>query len=59
MTFGASGGGQCGIPRLKDALNAVPKDQVVYWNNWPGKFTYPEDHVVRETIEFAKLREFG
>ena len=54
--FWSKWGGQCGIPRLKDALGSVPKDQVVYWNDSPGKFTYPEDHVVREIIEFAKTK---
>jgi hypothetical protein len=34
----------------------VPNDLVVYWNDWPGKFTYPEDHVLREIIEFAKTK---
>jgi hypothetical protein len=52
--FWSKWSGHCGIPKLKEALSAVPKDQVVYWNNWPGKFTYPEDHVFREIIDFAK-----
>jgi hypothetical protein len=52
--FWSKWSGQCGIPKLKEALSAVPPDQYVYWNDWPGKFTYPEDHVVREIIEFAK-----
>ena len=54
--FWSKWNGQCGIPKLKDALSAVPKDQVVYWNNWPGKFAYPEDHVLREIIDFAQSK---
>ena len=47
---------QCGISKLKTALSAVPKDQVVYWNDWPNKFTYPEDDVVREITDFAQTK---
>jgi hypothetical protein len=54
--FWSKWNGQCGIPKLKKALSAVPKDQVVYWNNWPDKFTYPERDVVREIIDFAKTK---
>jgi hypothetical protein len=54
--FWSEWSGQCGIPKLKEALSAVPKDQVVYWNNWPGKFTYPERHVLRGIIDFAKAK---
>jgi len=52
--FWSKWSGQCGIPKLKDALSAVPKDKVVYWNNWPDKFAYPDDRVVQEIIDFGK-----
>jgi hypothetical protein len=54
--FWSKWSGQCGIPKLKEALSAVPEDQVVYWNNWPGKFTYPERQVLDEIIDFAKAK---
>jgi len=45
-----------GIPQLKQELAALPKDSVVYWNDWPRKFTYPQDGVVRELVEFARSK---
>jgi hypothetical protein len=55
--FWSKWSGQCGIPKLKEALSAVPKDQVVYWNDWPGKFDYPEDHLVLKSSRLQKKRE--
>jgi len=54
--FWSKGRGRCGIANLKDALSAVPKDQTVDWNDWPGKFSYPDDQLVQEVIEFAKTK---
>ena len=54
--FWSKWNGQCGIPKLKEALSAVPKDQVVYWNDWPDKFTYPEADVGREIFDFAQTK---
>jgi hypothetical protein len=54
--FWSKWNGQCGISKLKGALGAVPKDQVVYWNNGTGKFTYPERDVVLEIFDFAKTK---
>ena len=54
--FWSKWNGQCGISTLKEALSAVPKDQVVYWNDGTGKFTYPDRAVVQEIIDFAKTK---
>jgi hypothetical protein len=49
--------GRCGSGALKEALLAVPRNQYVYWNDWPPKFTYPDDRVVQEILEFAKAND--
>jgi hypothetical protein len=54
--FWSKWNGQCGISKLKEALSAVPKDQIVYWNDGTGKFTYPDRAVVQEIIDFAKTK---
>ena len=54
--FWSKWNGQCGISKLKEALSAVPKDQIVYWNDGTGKFTYPDSAVVQEIIDFAKTK---
>jgi hypothetical protein len=52
--FWSKWNGECGIPNLKKALSAVPKDQYVYWNNWPPKFQYPSGQFCDEMIAFSK-----
>lgn len=52
--FWSKWGGTCGVEALKKALLAVPRNQHVYWNNWSSKFTYPDQHVVQEILEFAR-----
>jgi hypothetical protein len=46
--------GRRGISQLKQELAVLPKGRVVYWNDSPGKFTYPEDSIIQEVIDFAK-----
>jgi hypothetical protein len=46
--------GRCGIVQLKQELAALPKGRAVYWNDWASKFTYPDQRVVQELIDFAK-----
>jgi len=48
--------GQCGVPKLKEALSAVPKDKYVQWNNWPPKFQYPSYKFCEEVEEFTKTK---
>ena len=48
--------GRCGVSTLKEALAAVPPDQYVYWDDWPDKFTYPEDPVVQDVLACAKSK---
>jgi hypothetical protein len=46
---------RCGIPELKKALAALPKNSLVCWNDWPPKeMDYPPDNVVDEIQRFAK-----
>jgi len=54
--FWSKWSGQCGTSKLKDALSVVPKDKDVLWNDWPPKFTYPQDDAVRELIDFAQSK---
>ena len=55
--FTSKWAGRCGIAQLKQELAALPKDRrAVYWNDWPSKFTYPDERVVQEIIDFAKTQ---
>jgi hypothetical protein len=48
--------GQCGVPKLKEALSAVPKDKYIQWNNSLPKFQYPSYKFCEEVEEFAKTK---
>ena len=48
--------GQCGVPKLKEALAATPRDKQILWSDWPSRFTYPDDHVVQELMGFARSK---
>lgn len=47
---------QCGIPNLEKALAHVPKDMMVGWQNRPSRFTYPDQKVVRQVLDFANSK---
>jgi hypothetical protein len=47
---------KCGMSELKKALVALPKSSHVFWEDWPPKFNYPSESVIREMIEFAKSK---
>jgi hypothetical protein len=48
--------GKCGVSELKHELSTLPQNTYIEWNNWPPRFTYPQQNVADELVEFAKTK---